>query len=361
MNIARKRLRRGDVLVNKLDKQLVEKTINLANLKGNEYAITQLPLLDSIEIVNNISNLPSSSLNVVIFNIEQGKTLEMLMAYFDYHPVLKKADIILINEADDGMSRSKNLNITKTLAEKLRMNYVFDIEFLDITDNSENLRGYTGNAILSKFKFKKLKHIRLPNVYDWFHDEQKRLGTRCALLTTIDWNGTEVGIVCGHLENRTTPQGRVKQMDHLLSEIKKDFGSMPIIIGGDLNTNTVDGSDDNAMVNLCLDKEDQKNRLGQISKFEEIFEVAKAYGYDDIEVSNIINKSTRRKHIKGQEDLLLNLDWFITKGVECIDKNIIEGVFKSSELIENGEDFTAYEGKEISDHDGVSGKFILKK
>ena len=52
--------------------------------------------------------------------------------------------------------------------------------------------------------------------------------------------GDHVTIVAGHLENRTTPKGRVKQMDEILDLIKPI--SHPVIVAGDMNTTGSDGS-----------------------------------------------------------------------------------------------------------------------
>jgi hypothetical protein len=50
----------------------------------------------------------------------------------------------------------------------------------------------------------------------------------------------QVTVVATHLENRTTPKGRVKQADELLDMIRPIHN--PVIVAGDMNTKGQDGS-----------------------------------------------------------------------------------------------------------------------
>ena len=62
---------------------------------------------------------------VVAWNIERGIRFEDIVYFLQNHPVLSKADVLLITEADLGMARSGNRNVAKSLAERLKMNYFF--------------------------------------------------------------------------------------------------------------------------------------------------------------------------------------------------------------------------------------------
>lgn len=50
-----------------------------------------------------------------------------------------------------------------------------------------------------------------------------------------------MGAVSIHLENRTHGEGRKAQMAAILEAVRKELPDMPLILGGDLNTNTFDG------------------------------------------------------------------------------------------------------------------------
>src|SRR5713226_2025719 len=52
-----------------------------------------------------------SFLRVVEWNIERGSRLAGIIEVLNNHPVLKFADLMLINELDEGMFRSGNINV----------------------------------------------------------------------------------------------------------------------------------------------------------------------------------------------------------------------------------------------------------
>jgi hypothetical protein len=56
---------------------------------------------------------------IVFLNAERGRYLDEIEAYFEYHPGLKDASIILLNEIDVGMARSGNRNNAKEFGERL--------------------------------------------------------------------------------------------------------------------------------------------------------------------------------------------------------------------------------------------------
>jgi hypothetical protein len=70
-----------------------------------------------------------------------------------------------------------------------------------------------------------------------------RRGGRTNLIATLDMPDLpekQVTIVATHIENRTTPKGRVKQLDELLDMVRPIHN--PVVIAGDMNTTGTDGS-----------------------------------------------------------------------------------------------------------------------
>src|SRR6202041_688271 len=61
-----------------------------------------------------------------------------------------------------------------------------------------------------------------------------------ATLDVPDLPERQVTIIATHIENRTTPKGRVKQADELLDMIRPIRN--PLVIAGDMNTTGTDGS-----------------------------------------------------------------------------------------------------------------------
>lgn len=93
----------------------------------------------------------------------------------------------------------------------------------------ENSVGLHGNTVLSRFPLEEIRIVRLPRLYDWFHDREKRIGSRIAVVARL--SGTPLTVVSVHLENFTTPKGRRFQIERILEAIEG-----PALIGGDFNT-----------------------------------------------------------------------------------------------------------------------------
>ncbi|MEE8583880.1 MAG: endonuclease/exonuclease/phosphatase family protein, partial [Acidobacteriota bacterium] len=202
--------------------------------------------------------------------------------------VLQTADILVLNEVDWGTKRSGYRAVVRELGQALHMNWAYGVEFLEIdpaqtgTETFDNvqdeaerkrLRQETavdkdrllnmhGTAILSRYPIREavLKPFELQG-YDWFKEEknlaglekkkrqmakkaglesvlrQMRRGGRTTLSVTLDVPGIPEGrltVVSPHLENRTAPKNRRKQMLEVLEAVR-DIDH-PVIIAGDLNT-----------------------------------------------------------------------------------------------------------------------------
>jgi endonuclease/exonuclease/phosphatase family metal-dependent hydrolase len=224
--------------------------------------------------------------------------------------LMKDADVIVLNEVDWGMKRTDYRNIAAELATALGMNYAYGVEFVEIdpialgiekfeeleekdrkelaTEISVNpgrYRGLHGSAILSRFP---LENVRLQpfanQPHDWYKQElesvkpieqgkrkagelvfrekvqrEVRRGGRMMLTAEIvdeRFPDGRVTIVATHLEDRTTPEGRRKQLEELLARVKGINNA--VVVAGDMNTSTHDGTP------LSL-KRAIKNRLGSKS------------------------------------------------------------------------------------------------
>lgn len=181
-------------------------------------------------------------LRVVQWNIEKGKNFQGLVETFSTHPILRYADVILLNEADYGMARSGRRHIARELGQWLGMHVAFAPAHLELTKGvgddlraeGENQAALQGNAILSRYPIDQLRIIDLPTQFEPFEFEEKRFGRRVALVADVVVNREQLTVVSTHLEVRTTPRGRAKQMAALLKRLDRIEG--PVLIGGDLNT-----------------------------------------------------------------------------------------------------------------------------
>jgi endonuclease/exonuclease/phosphatase family metal-dependent hydrolase len=291
-------------LANKLDRLLTTPFVNNAAAAAGVQ-----PLKPSAEGVGPVAR-------VVSWNIERGINFDLIrLAFSDPQgfrhaveqrgkpwkeeterqlEVLRSADIILLNEVDDGDKRTDYRDVTRDLAHALGMNYAFGVEFVEV-DRLDDLglesaqledsalarrmreelkpdparyRGLHGNAILSRYPIRGARIVRLPVCHDWYRaekdeisrlergkrfasnkifleriDREVRQGGRMALVADLEIPELPGGVataVSVHLENKCRPECRAKQMDMLLSEIRESGN--PVIIGGDLNTTGANGT-----------------------------------------------------------------------------------------------------------------------
>jgi endonuclease/exonuclease/phosphatase family metal-dependent hydrolase len=253
--------------------------------RGIEFDKIKLALTDTQGFISKVHGEAASDTNA-----EKAKD-DLLRAQMD---VLQSADVLVLNEVDWGMKRSDYRAVVKDLAEALKMNWAYGVEFVEVDPkilgtqsfaNVENqderkelddlfsvdktrLLGLHGTAILSRYPLRDVKLVPFEyQAYDWYNGEKKygsieagkrkgasllfgeqivrevRRGGRTNLIATIDVPDLpekQVTIVAAHLENRTTPKGRVKEMDEILDFIKPI--SHPVVVAGDMNTTGADGS-----------------------------------------------------------------------------------------------------------------------
>lgn len=224
--------------------------------------------------------------------------------------LMKQADVIVLNEVDFGMRRTGYRDVAADLAAALGMNYAYGVEFVEVDpialglEKFEELppedrkklasetsvdrpryRGLHGTAILSRFA---LENVRLEpfehQPHDWYKDElasvtqlergkrkagrvvfqekvqrEVRRGGRMMLTAELADErlpGGRMTVVATHLESKSKPGGRRKQLEELLARIRDAKGA--VVVAGDMNTSTQDGTPISAKRLL-------KNRLGSRS------------------------------------------------------------------------------------------------
>ena len=200
---------------------------------------------------------------------------------------LEDADVIVLNEVDNGVNRTGYHDVTRDLAQRLHMNYVFATEFVELTPlylgsnkmdapdldrqqraaehfgvDPKRYLGLEGSALLSRYPIRSARIVHLPQAYDWYHGEiraisdfgkaqnwtaqkvfservkrQVRRGGRIVIIAELEIPGQPAGVltvVCPHLEDYSNSKRRRKQMDFVLTQIKSV--STPLVMAGDLNT-----------------------------------------------------------------------------------------------------------------------------
>ena len=288
------------------------------------------------------------ALGVLMFNMERGVNLPEIQEFLRDCPDIQPFDVILANELDDGCARSGNKNTARELAQAFGLNYAWGLEFIELV-NDENAKGFHGNAVFSRWPIRRAGVIRLPEQYNWYFDRQKRIGARVAIVCSLDIGGREVGAVSVHLENRADSEGRAAQMAVVYDEIRRSFApDTPVMIGGDLNTNTFDGNDIPGFTKLFNDPERLAKHMAAVEKYERVLPQAEENGFSYREFSSI--EGTRRKPMPGGKSMLLKLDWLMARGMECVDHGTISTETKDCTWAEPGSALAKFTGPELSDH-----------
>jgi endonuclease/exonuclease/phosphatase family metal-dependent hydrolase len=121
------------------------------------------------------------------------------------------ADVFILQEVDVNARRTHHLNIAQEIARKLRLNYVFGREFVELTQGSRSNPAFHGQATLSPWKISKPRIIHFQRQSDfwkprWFKPTlstfQERLGGRVALACEISTQGVSIVSYNLHLESR---------------------------------------------------------------------------------------------------------------------------------------------------------------
>lgn len=183
---------------------------------------------------------PRNSVRVVDWNIDRGLQLSAITHFL----ADANADILMLQEVDINAHRTHRLNIAREIARKLRLNYVFGREFVELTQGSKASPAYHGQATLSRWKISSPRLIRFrrqSNFWEprWFKPRlqtfQERLGGRVALVAEININGLSIVSYNLHLESRSDDELRLSQLDEVLHDAAAYELARPLILAGDLN------------------------------------------------------------------------------------------------------------------------------
>jgi endonuclease/exonuclease/phosphatase family metal-dependent hydrolase len=199
--------------------------------------------------------------------------------------ILQAADVWILNELDWGVKRTEYREVVRELGKTLNMNWAYGVEFLEIdpkqlgTDTFEHgeskaeqqqlldefkvdkdkLRALHGNAVLSRYPIRSARLVPFTIGYDWFQESkihtlekakrqmarlvgedlmrEVRRGQRTTLYVDLDIPnapGGTITVAATHLENRTKPKTRRRQLEELLKEVHSLRN--PVVVAGDMNT-----------------------------------------------------------------------------------------------------------------------------
>ncbi|HEX8494602.1 MAG TPA: endonuclease/exonuclease/phosphatase family protein [Pyrinomonadaceae bacterium] len=197
-----------------------------------------------------LSPLPLRSIRATAWNIERGSRFEQLVRVFKEHERIRESDVLLLTELDYGMARSGNRFVARELAERLEMNYAFAPCYLALNKGSgvekfvegENTLALHGNAVFSRYPLLRAHQLALPNGKDLMHGAEKRLGSQRTVIADMEHPLGTVRLVSLHLDAHSTQRHRHHQMRLVLDHLDSLEPQLPVLIGGDLNTQTYNSS-----------------------------------------------------------------------------------------------------------------------
>jgi endonuclease/exonuclease/phosphatase family metal-dependent hydrolase len=305
--------------------------------------LARVPEINIMELENARSAGDSSlPVDILCWNAERGRFV------LEKRP-MPPAQIYLLNEMDVGMARTDNIHTVRDLAERLGLNYLFAVEFLELTKGEpeereaqgDNARGLHGNAILTSSAIRRPRLLRLDGGAQWLDHYQKRLGSRIALICEVETWGGPLRVVCTHLESEAPPSLRTRQMRRLLSYLDEEASDVPTVIGGDLNTWTFDKRSDEERRQLEADPETPA-RLLRPMPWEPLFEELTAHGFTFEELNDL----SRGTYPVPGFPIEAHLDWIAAKGLRVVERQTSPAVVPAphSDRL----------GRAVSDHHAVS-------
>lgn len=330
----------------------------LLDQQSQEAVMARIPQFFQAETDNLVpppETVPEK-LGVLMFNMERGVHLEEIREFLRDCPDIQPFDVILANELDDGCFRSGNKNTARELARAFGLNYAWGLEFIELVDE-RNEKGFHGNAVFSRWPIRRAGVIRLPEQYNWYFDRQRRIGGRLAVFAELDVGGKPVGVVSIHLENRTHGAGRQAQMAAILEAVDRELPGMPVILGGDLNTNTFDGRSKEDIGDIAASPDLRRRCLEGVFDFEPLLPMCAAAGYAIVPGEP---RLTRRKPLPDGDFLPLRLDWILLRGLKAEESRMVSTAKEDLTYARPSSALERFAGAELSDHNAVWALCAMK-
>lgn len=251
------------------------------------------------------------------------------------------AHIALLSEVDVGMARSGNRHTVRELTGSLGWGYLCGVEFveLDLGDADEmrrhagerNACALHGNAIVSELGFECPHVIPLEENGRWFagfDGAQRRIGGRIALAARLADAPRPLWVVSLHLESKTDPADRRKQVRNLLSALEQLIPDEACIIGGDFNAKA-----------LPRGEGERHLLLEQPERYEPFFADLSAAGFT-WSGANRADSTQRDGPSKKHPRPFGKLDWLFVRGIAAENPQVVPALDA--------------QGQPISDHEMVA-------
>jgi endonuclease/exonuclease/phosphatase family metal-dependent hydrolase len=181
------------------------------------------------------------SMRIVTWNIDHGSRLDTVAQELEKDP----AALYLFQEVDWNAERSGQKDVAAELAKRLHLNFAYGIEFEELSQERGH-PAYIGQATLTRLPMRRARVLRFKKQstfwrpHAWLPSSlplmQRRLGSRIALVTDLEFAGHLLVVYNPHLESRSAGPIQMAQLDEMLADLAQYPTGTPAIIGGDLNT-----------------------------------------------------------------------------------------------------------------------------
>lgn len=177
---------------------------------------------------------------IISWNIARGSRLGAVADFLNS----SNPDLILLQEVDINCRRTGYRNIAKELSQTLRMNYVFGVEFQELSQGSPTSPAYHGQATLSRWQISHSRLLRFRSQSKFWNPcwgvpnislLERRLGGRMALVTHVCVAQSTLVVYNLHMESRNGNDLRNRQLAEVLEDARHYNDGLPMIAGGDFN------------------------------------------------------------------------------------------------------------------------------
>jgi endonuclease/exonuclease/phosphatase family metal-dependent hydrolase len=179
-------------------------------------------------------------LRIVSWNIERGLQFPKILDFLR----TMQADLLLLQEVDLNARRTQYRDIASELAHCLNLNYVFGMEFQELSEGTPARPAYHGMATLSPWPLSKARIIRFRDQSSFWKPHwyvpnlpafQRRTGGRSVLVAEATVCGRKVVTYNLHLESRGADDLRVRQLNEVLTDCRRYVERPSFVVAGDFN------------------------------------------------------------------------------------------------------------------------------
>jgi endonuclease/exonuclease/phosphatase family metal-dependent hydrolase len=159
----------------------------------------------------------------------------------------QQPDLCILQEVDLNAKRTGNRNVAEVLASHFRFNYVFGIEFEELSQGTGTEPAFHGQAVFSRWPILEPRVLRFSRQSDFWRPRpylprwsilQPRKGGRIALIAELAVGHYRLVIYDLHLESQCDDGLRLWQLNEVVHDSLRYPMGTPVVLAGDLNTRT---------------------------------------------------------------------------------------------------------------------------